>query len=109
MSMPETAVNEYDGVTAGKCEVRLTGQVRAMKPKAVSQSMRETPHDHLWASIVTFNGPHDRAAVCAHPLRLIAVALEVWSVSPFRSIEVVLKVSPFLEVAIKRTSFTSSK
>lgn len=60
--MPEAAVNKDDLAPTGKNKVRLSRQVLAVQPKAVSGAMEQGPDEHLRPRVLAFHRAHDRAS-----------------------------------------------
>ncbi len=53
--MPETSVDEDDGLMLGQDDIRTAGQISAMKPEAVAHPVQHTTDDHLRYGILS---PH---------------------------------------------------
>jgi len=47
MAMPETAVNEYDGMITGQYDIGVSGQIPGMKPEAESMTVEQAADEHL--------------------------------------------------------------
>jgi hypothetical protein len=69
MSMPKAAMNEHDTIVPVQREVRLSGEVVAVKSEAQAGAMQESPNGKLWRGVLAPNGSHHPASRNAvHPI-----------------------------------------
>lgn len=60
--MPEATVDQDDSASGRKDYVRLTGQVRAMKPKSVPCTVQHSSYHQLGRRVLTFDVSHEGGA-----------------------------------------------
>jgi len=60
--MPETAVNEYDGLTARKYQIRFTRQVASMKAIPETPGVKATTNEHFGRGVFPPNARHHPAS-----------------------------------------------
>lgn len=60
--MPKASMDKNYGLILWQDDVRCSGQVPSVKPKAETEAMENSPHKHLWARILASYRPHDLAA-----------------------------------------------
>jgi hypothetical protein len=62
MPMPKTAVHKYHFASGWKHNVGCTWEITTIKPKSVSERMKELPDDYLRDSISPTDSGHQRAS-----------------------------------------------
>jgi len=62
MPVPETTMHENRQPMPRKNEVGTTGQIFPVKPKPVTQPVRDAPHNHFRRRIARPDARHDLAA-----------------------------------------------
>ena len=61
--MPEAAMNEKGEAMFRKNDVRFTGKVFAMEPKAIAHGMQGRANPQLWLRILALNCGHITTAL----------------------------------------------
>ena len=58
MLVPKTSVHKYNYAIFWKDNIRLSGQIFSLYPKAKSQTMQKRTNPYLWRSILSFDTGH---------------------------------------------------
>jgi hypothetical protein len=62
--MPETALNEDNGPSAGQHNIRRSGQLPIMQAKTQTTSMKRSPEGHFRLGVFAPNAGHHSRAGC---------------------------------------------